>query len=123
MRHIQHNIKTNNYYSETFIGKYAYIKKTIKDVDIHQIFKITGLDPEDNMTYMVEKYFYFCIPQNKNIKCFCYTGKDRMKYDYKDEMYILDDDEYLNTFREFVKNDGKTSNEIPSKLIQDKVVL
>ena len=121
MQHIPHNIKENNYRSENYINKFGYIKKTTKDMYIYQIFKIVGLNELDDHAFNVEKYFYFCVPIEKNIKCFCYTGSAVLKYNYKDELYILDDDEYLDTFREFIKNDGKLNTNLPSKLIQDKV--
>ena len=124
MKHIKHNIKTNNYYSKEFVGNYVYIKKSNKDFDTHQIFKIVGLSEEDDHTFIVNKYYYFYIPNsnNMNMKCFCYEGNNKCTYGPKDEMYILDDDEFIDTFREFIKNDGKSKNEVPSKIIQDKVV-
>ena len=121
MQHIKRNNKLNNYYDEKFIGQYIYVKKTNSRMNIHHIFKVTNLKCSSPVIYSVEKHYYFTIPNFKDGKCFCYDGTDVFEFDYYDELNIMDHEEYLDTFREFIKNDGKSITEIPSKIIQDKI--
>ena len=115
-------IEQNNHYNNELIGKYIYVKQSNDEMDIHKIFKIVEILNEYPVIYKIEKYYYFTIPYNKECKCFYYKGsKDTYEVNYSDTLYILENDEFINTFRAFIKNDGKSPNEIPSKIIQDKL--
>ena len=113
-------IEQNSHYNE-LIGKYIYIKQSNKEMDIHKIFKIVKILNEYPVIYKIEKYYYFTVPYNKECKCFCYEGgKDTYEVNYSDTMYVFENNEFIDTFRTFIQNDGKTPDEIPSKIIQDK---
>ena len=122
MQYIKRNNKTNNYYDKKFIDNYLYVKQSNKEMDIHHIFKVEDLLDESPITYKVDKHYYFTVPFNTKCKGFCYHNNlIPFKLEWNDKIYIMDYDEYLDTFRSFIKNDGKSVYEIPSKLIQDKV--
>ena len=122
MQYIKRNNKTNNYFDEHFIDSYAYIKQSNKDMDIHHIFKIIGLKESSPIIYNVDKHYYFTVPFNEQCKGFCYAGNNYIELGWNDKLYIMSVSEYIDTFRAFIKNDGKSKNEIPSKLIQDKEI-
>ncbi len=111
--------KGNNYISKDLIGKYIYSKTSNKDMDIHRIFKIKEIKSEHPITYDTEKYYYFTIPYNQQCKCFCYGDESIIQLTQKDELYIMQLNEYINTFHEFIENESKYPYEIPSKIIQD----
>lgn len=102
--------------NESLINQYVYMHQTNSEMSIHRIFKVVKyIDDND---YIVENHYYFTIPFNKSCKCFCYNGEN--KIEFNDDMYIMDNDEYVNTFRMFKENDSKVANSIPLKIIQDK---
>ena len=60
------------------------------------------------------------IPEDKNRKAFLYDNyKEITVNGLVDILYEMTFSEYVNTFREFFKNDEKYVYEIPSKIIQD----
>lgn len=112
------NIYSNN---NVMKGKWIYVKRSKKETDIHYIFKVKDVVEGSNPTeYEVEREFYFTIPLDKECKCFCYDSNDNFILDKQDVLYEMGYDEWLDTFREFVKNDGMKSSDIPAKIIQDR---
>ena len=59
------------------------------------------------------------IPKNENCKAFVYDNPQKIIIKPIDILYEMSFSEYVNTFREFVKNEGKLVKELPSKIIQD----
>ena len=110
----------SSYYDIDLIGKYIYLKQTLKETDILRIFKITKILKSKPITYEVIRQYYFCIPSNKDFKCYCYDSSDNVKLNNNDLIYIMSYDEYIDTFREFVKNDGCLGHNLPYKIVQDK---
>jgi len=120
MKRIYSSPKDNQYANKNMEGKYVYMKRSNKEMDIHYIFNIKNVISVDPVEYEVERQYYFCIPFDKDRKCFYYDSKQNVKLDYNDVLYELSYDEWIDTFRSFITNENKSVNEIPSKIIKDR---
>lgn len=120
MKQLYNTIKNNEYAKPSMIGKYIYMKRSNDEMDIHYIFNIKNIVEEKPVRYETGKYFYFCIPFNKERKCFCYDDKLNIELKYTDVLYELSYKEWLDTFRSFVDNEGKYVYELPDKVIKDE---
>ena len=120
MKQLYNTIKTNEYAKSFMIGKYIYMKRSNKEMDIYYIFNIKNIIEENPVMYETDKCFYFCIPFNRQCKGFCYDSKTNIELTNKDVLYELSYDEWLNTFRSFVENDGKLVSDLPAKIIKDE---
>lgn len=102
------------------INSHIYLKQTIKDGEKLYIGVLDNID--DNVytiNYKLSKGFFFFIPTDNKLKGYCYDAKDPVTINkYRDELYILSDTEYLDTFRAFVKNDGLLKDELENELIK-----
>lgn len=109
--------------SEEILGKYIYFSKKYLDSQVHYIFNIKSMDISNGISkiiYKCDKAYMFMIPEDKNRKAFLYDNyKEVTVNGLVDVLYEMTFSEYVNTFREFVKNDGKLVCEIPNKIIQD----
>lgn len=102
-------------------GKWIYVKRYNKDMDIHYIFKVKNVVPRSNpVEYVVERQYYFTIPFNHEKQCFCYDSKNNFILQHQDVLYEMSYDEWLDTFREFVRNEGVVAGDVPTKIIQDR---
>ena len=120
MKQLYNTIKTNEYAKSFMIGKYIYMKRSNKEMDIYYIFNIKNIIEENPVIYKTNKCFYFCVPFNKERKCFCYDDKVNLELKYSDILYELSYEEWIDTFRSFVDNEGKYAHELPDKIIKDK---
>ena len=103
----------------SIVGKFIYMKRSNKEMDIHYIFDIKEILGTSPVKYKVGKCFYFCIPFDKDRRCFYYNTTTNIKLNSSDILYELSYDEWLNTFHSFIKNEGKCVKELPSKIIKD----
>ena len=123
MNKILSNEKSNIYKSSEILnGKYLYVKKSNIDYDYHCIFTINDilLNTNHTITYKTKKCYIFAIPFNKDSKCYLYENNKEITINQsKDILFEMTFEEFVNTFREFVKYDGYNANSIPTKIIQD----
>ena len=123
MNKLFNSINHPKYVSEELIGKHIYFSKKYADSYVHYIFSIKSIDNSEgiaNIKYKCEKVYMFMIPEDRNRKAFLYDNyKEVVVNGLVDILYEMSFSEYVNTFREFVKNDGKFVYEIPDKVIQD----
>lgn len=120
MQYIKRDNKSRSYGNADLIGKFAYVSQQFIDCSCHHIFKITDIIDESKPTYLTDKHYMFAIYKNPQHKCFCYDGNKELELSFKDQLYILDEDEYIGSFRNFVNNEAKRACELPDKLIADK---
>ena len=120
MLQLNNTILDNECAKDSMIGKYIYMKHTNKEMDIYHIYSIKSVINGKNIQYETNKHFYFCIPFNRQCKGFCYDSKTNIELTNKDILYELSYDEWLNTFRSFVENDGKLVSDLPAKIIKDE---
>lgn len=117
MQHIKLDLKTGLHLDRNLIGKYIYLHRFDKESSCHHIFKLTDIIES---TYLTDRHYFFYIPNDKNCKAFCYDGVGQIDLCYKDKLFILDNEEYIDTFRMFVKYDSYNVHSLPDKIIQDK---
>jgi hypothetical protein len=80
------------------------------------------IDNENVVTYKTKKCYIFSIPIQQNQKCYLYENYNEIDLDiHKDILYEMSFEEFVNTFRTFIKYDGFIANDIPSKIIQDNI--
>ena len=125
MKQILNDKNVNNYSSKDIIGKYIYFKEERKDSILYYILTVKSIenDPEnsDEIIYFTNKCYLLFVPKNKECKTHIYDNYDKIKILSKFDLYEMSFREYVNTFREFIKNDGKYPEELPSKIIQDEI--
>ena len=113
----------STYTSKELIGKYIYVCKSNTDNKLLYICKINNIEYDGNITdikYICDKVYVFMIPNDTNRKAFLYDNYTCVSIDgFNDELYELTFSEFVNTFREFITNDGKLVSELPDKIIQD----
>lgn len=97
--------------------KYIYTEKYINNTQLLYIGKCIGIT-NDNMLIM-EKSYYFTIPSNNALKCFCYDNKEMIEVNNNMNIYHMSTSEFVNTFRNFVKYDGTQKQDLPNKIVQD----
>lgn len=123
MNKLLNSINHPKYMSEELLGKYIYFSKKYSDSQVHYIFNIKSMDVSGGISkiiYKCDKAYMFMIPEDKNRKAFLYDNyKEITVNGLVDILYEMTFSEYVNTFREFFKNDEKYVYEIPNKIIQD----
>lgn len=118
MKLIYSSVKDNQYASESMKNKYIYMKRSNKEMDIHYIFSIENVILSNPAEFKTTRQYYFCIPFMKERHCYCYESNDNIVLNYNDILYELSYDEWLDTFRSFVENEGKLVCELPDKVIK-----
>lgn len=125
MKQILNDKNTNNYASQDIIGKYIYFKDERPDSNLYYILTVKSIevdsDNSDEIIYLTHKCYLLFVPKNKECKIHLYDNYDKVKISSKFDLYEMTLSEYVNTFREFIKNDGKFPEELPSKIIQDTI--
>lgn len=120
MNQILNNKYHNNYISDNIIGKYIYYKEERKDAFLYFILVVKSIDhDETNIIYYTDKCYLLYVPKNKDLKAYVYDNYQKVNISTKFDLYEMTFTEYVNTFREFIKCDGKLVTELPSKIIQD----
>jgi len=122
MNPILNNSKNNIYTSKEILNKHIYYKTENNNSFLYYIFTIKSIDLEINspkITYYTDKCYVFMVPKNNESTAFIYDNYDQVTIKPSDVLYEMSFSEYVNTFREFIKNDGKKVYELPSKIIQD----
>lgn len=108
----------NTYGGEGMVGKYVYMKRVIKDYTLHYIFKIDEILDTNPVKYKTEKCFMFSVPKNKLIKCYVYDNTSKIEVQFDDNLYEMTPNEWLDTFRSFVKHEGIESGQLPEDFIK-----
>lgn len=120
MRKLERTKLVDQYIKEEFVkDKYLYYKVSKKDTNVYYIFKCKNIISNNPLIYSCSKCFVFSVPIENNRKCFVYDNYKIIKLPPKVDLYKLSFTEFVDTFRVFVKNDGKYPNDLPSKIIQD----
>lgn len=111
----------NDIYGDQNInGKYIYLKRSDAENDMYYIFKIISIiNAEYPVKYGIHGCYMMLVPQNNERKAYVYDRYNELELKYTDELYELTYDEWLNTFRTFVKYEGEYVKNLPTKLIQD----
>lgn len=117
MRQIKQNNKTHSHFDRDLIGNFIYIQKNDKISSSHHIFKLTDII---DSTYVGSKHYFFHIPVDRGNRAFCYDGIGQIDIAYNDKIFVIDEDEYLDTFRSFVRHDGYRVSDLPDKVVKDK---
>lgn len=122
MNKIFNNPKINIYGSSAMINKYIYMKRITTDMTLYHIYKIDKVINEDtyNIIYESERSFVFKVPKDKNQCAYTYDDIKQIHINAYDELYELSKNEWLNTFRVFVENDGIKAKSLPDKIIQSE---
>lgn len=105
-------IDKNQYTQEQLIGKRFFIHKSTKNDEIYYIFIVKSIEDDFPITYNTTKQYSFCIPNDNRVQCFCYDNNHKIIIENKYDLYQISENEYLDLFRKFVKNDGKNKYEI-----------
>lgn len=114
--------KQNNEYINIDIlkNKSVYFCKSDYNSSTYYIFKISKVISTSPLIYEIYRGFMFYVPKDSNCKAFTYNiDKKEFNMDYKSDLYLMNEEEYLNTFRNFVKNEGLYVKDLPTKLIAD----
>lgn len=101
-------------------NKYIYVKRSDSENDMYYIFKVISvLHNEYPVKYSISNCYMMLVPKDVNRKAYVYDRYDEFEIKYTDELYEMSYEEWLNTFRVFVKNEGEYVKNLPYKLIQD----
>ena len=121
MNKIITSVKHNIYASDAMVGKYIYYKTKNNEANLYYIFNIDSVIPISDITvkYLLKRCFLMFVPIDENRLSFLYDNYTDITISTSDELYELSFSEYVNTFRVFLKNDGKPKKDLPDKLIQD----
>lgn len=106
-------IDKKQYKNESLIDKRYFLHRSTKDNEIFYIFKIEKLLDDNPIKYKTIRQYYFCIPNDilRN-KCYCYEGGDKIEFLYNDKLFQISENEYLDLFRKFIKNDGEHKDNV-----------
>ena len=113
--------KIINTSTKELTGSHIYLKRSNKEYDMLYIGVITDVIKDENLLkYKLKHCYMLTVPKEKNRKAYTYENVNEIDI-YKDEdLYMLDYDEYIETFRNFVKCEGTYSQDLPEKIIADK---
>lgn len=118
----EQNIKDtiNLYKSNDMIGKKIYMKRSDKESNMYYIFSINNIiNSTLPIKYELKNCFMLFVPHDQNRKVHVYENYKEIELKYNDLLYELDVNEWLETFRTFVKYDSDYVQNLPSKIIQD----
>lgn len=124
MKQILYNKNLNNYISDTIIGKYIYYKEERKDSYLYFILIVNSIDFDNStniITYNTDKCYLLYVPKDRERKAYVYDNYKKVNVLTKFDLYEMNFSEFVNTFREFIRCDGKSVSELPDKIIQDMV--
>lgn len=96
-------------------GKYLYFSEETKQDKKYYILICDYI--EENIIYS-KKLYYLYVPKNISIKCFVYSNISEIEIKNQ-EFFEISKEEFINTFRVFVTNEGNYPDKLPSKIIQD----
>lgn len=124
MTKLFNSINHAKYLSDELKGKYIYFSKSYQDSQLYYIFRIESIDASNGISkikYNCSKVYLLMVPNDKSRTVFLYDNyKEVIVNGLYDVLYEMTFSEYVNTFREFVKSDGKRGSELPNKIIQDE---
>lgn len=121
MKKLERNRTEDQYIKEQHVvGKYLYYSDYKNESNIYYIFKCDGIVSNSPLVYNCSRCYYFTVPKNNNCKCFLYDGLSKITVSPKAQLFTLSFEEFVDTFKIFVKNDKKYPVDLPDKIIQDK---
>ncbi len=112
------------YDNSEIIGKYLYCKQKTKDAYLYNIFVVDNILKDkytNQITYQVNRYYMLFVPYIEPRKVFIYDTYKTIELKNCDIIYEMSNSEYINTFRCFLKYEGKLNTELPDKIIQDNI--
>lgn len=112
------------YKSNDLINKHYYVNIKNREFNCYYIFVIKDIRYNDvnyNITYECERCFCLAVPIIKAGRhAYLYDNYNSVTINYNyDKLYELSMNEYLNTFKMFIKCDNMLADELPVKIIQD----
>lgn len=124
MKLINTDKQGNQYKSNDLLNKHYYINVKTDEFNCYYIFVIKNIKYDNisyNIIYECERCFCLAVPIIKTGRhAYLYDKYNSIKINYTyDKLYELSYDEYLNTFKMFIKCDGMYADELPNKIIQD----
>jgi len=122
MKKIDNIVKINSYANESLLNQYVYMKRSDKEYDRYYIYLINQIILNVTPKYLLSKCYILHVPKNDNTKCFTHDSLTEITVNYNDELFILDIDEFIDTFRVFVNSEGLFRKDLPIKIIQDKEI-
>ena len=120
MKKIDNIIKSNSYANESLLNQHIYMKRSDNEYDRYYIYLINQIILSITPKYLLDKCYILHVPKNDNIKCFTNDSLSELTVNYNDELFVLDRDEFIDTFRVFVNSEGLYRKDLPIKIIQDK---
>lgn len=125
MKQIINDKNHTNYISNNLIGKYIYYKEERDNEYLYFIFTIESIKPNESnklIIYNTNKCYLLYVPKNITSKCFIYDNYNQINILANNDLYEMTFSEFVNTFREFIKIDGKVVSDLPTKIIQDESI-
>lgn len=99
------------------IGKIIYITETTDDAVIHYVGKVTS---QNNNIISIDKCNIFIIFNDINRKCYHYQQDCIINDIDKSTIYELTNNEYIETYINFINNDSKSKYDIHVNLIANE---
>jgi hypothetical protein len=112
-------------------GKYIYMKRTFtmgSDYDTYYLMKIRDILSletycefvlETSLCYRFNVPHYNDYASMKQLKCHLYDDVTEVPITVQDELFVMNYEEFVNTYMIFRNFDGHYKEELPDKIIQD----
>lgn len=103
------------------VDKFLYFKTENKEYVMYYILRINSIEKVTDLETkcLTRQCHYLSVPKDDKIKCYLYNHINYIEISNDTDLYEMNIDEYLNTFKTFVNCEGKYPSELPTKLIQD----
>lgn len=95
-----------SYTDNNLINKNILVIRNTKSNKQIYIFELINIECKYPVIYKVTKCKMLNIPNNKKIKSYVYDINNEIKIEPNDILYKISNDEFLDIFRKFIKNDN-----------------
>ena len=119
MKQVENILKFNTYADSSLLNNYMYMKRDTTEYDVHYIFRLDEIITTNPPEYVVYKCYMLHIPKENKKKCIVKDDVYNVQLRTYDTIYILDRDEYINMFRNFVKYEGLYKEELPEDIMKN----
>ena len=119
MKQVENIIKFNTYADSSLLNNYMYMKRDTTEYDVYYIFRLDEIIATNPPEYVVYKCYALHIPKENKKKCIVKDDVYNIQLRTYDTIYILDRDEYINMFRNFVKYEGLFKEELPEDIMKN----
>ena len=119
MKQVENIIKFNTYADSSLLNNYMYMKRDTTEYDVYYIFRLDEIIATNPPEYVVYKCYTLHIPKENKKKCIVKDDVYNIQIRTYDTIYILDRDEYINMFRNFVKYEGLFKEELPEDIMKN----